>query len=118
MIRISLLVCALSLSLLACGDDVGDGDVGDCDTSTLTYDNFGSSFMTSYCLDCHSTSASNRQGAPISVDFDSLMDVQNQASSVNRRSGIGTTMPPTSFSSIPSASERTMLTEWIDCGTN
>lgn len=118
MIRISLLACALTFSLAACGDD-GGGDGGtDCTTSSLTYDNFGSAFMTSYCLDCHSSSSGNRQGAPASVNFDTLELVQNQASSVDRRSGNGTSMPPTSYSPTPSDSERTMLTEWIDCGVN
>jgi uncharacterized membrane protein len=118
LIRISLLACALSFSLAACGDDGGDGNVSDCTTSTLTYANFGSAYMTSYCLGCHSTNASNRQGAPISVNFDTLEQVQNQASRVDARSGAGSSMPPVSFSSIPSGSERTMLSEWIDCGTN
>jgi uncharacterized membrane protein len=118
LIRISLLACALSFSLAACGDDGGGDGGNDCTTSTLTYDNFGSAFMTNYCLDCHSSSSGNRMGAPVSVNFDTLELVQNQASRVEARAGSGSSMPPSSFSSLPSDSERTMLSEWIDCGAN
>ena len=119
--RISVLALALSLSLslAACGDDGGDGDVLDCESSTLSYDNFGSQFMTNFCLDCHASTVTGgaRNGAPVAVNFDDLSLVQAQAGRIKARVN-ASSLPPPSFPAAPSATERSDLTEWIDCGTN
>ena len=117
MIRISLLTIALSFSFAACGgDDEGGENPNTCDTSTLTYDNFASGFFTSFCTDCHSGAASNRQGAPSSVDLETLALVTTNKARAKARAGAATSMPPSNFSMTPSAQERADLVEWIDCG--
>ena len=117
MLRKSILAIALMLPLSGCGDDA---QTIDCSMSTLSYNNFGSQFMTDYCTSCHDTSVSgaSRNFAPVGVNFDTLELVQNQSNRVNLRAGEGTGMPPSSASSQPSSAERDLLSEWIVCGTN
>jgi len=102
-------VLPLSMTTLACGGDDDDG--GDaCDTSTLTYTNFGESFFSDYCVGCHSPGAAVRQ-AP---DLDTFANVSASADRANARAGSGLTMPP--LDPRPSAEERADLAEWISCG--
>ena len=84
----------------------------------LTYDNFGSSFMTDNCTTCHSSSSSDRRGAPVAVNFDTLDLVKNLSNNINIRAGEGTSMPPSSAPATPSGADRALLAEWIECGTN
>ncbi len=120
MIRTSLLALALCSLLTACGDDGGGGgNTVDCAQSTLTYDNFGSQFMDSYCLGCHSTSVSGgaRGGAPVAVNFDELTQIQTQKGRIKARVN-AKTMPPATANASPSQAEIDDLVEWIDCGVN
>lgn len=112
----AVLAIALTLSLAGCGDDA---ETVDCSMSTLSYANFGEEFMTNYCIDCHTTGDPDRGGAPVGVNFETLQLVQNQASSVDRRSGAnGNGMPPIAYEAQPSQADRVLLTEWITCGPN
>ena len=105
------LALPLSMTTLACGGDDDDDDGGvNCDESTLTYATFGEQFMTDYCTDCHAPGADN----PINPDLDTLATVQAQAGRVDARAGRGLTMPP--LEPRPSAEERALLSEWIECG--
>jgi uncharacterized membrane protein len=89
--------------------------------STLTYENFGKSFVESYCTDCHSSELSGdaRNGAPSFHDFDTLAGIRAVANHIDQTSGIGPAaenrnMPPEGEPQ-PTDAEREMLAEWIAC---
>jgi len=87
-----------------------------CETSFLTYDNFGEPYMLDWCRGCHSSSvpAGMRQKAPASVNFDTLTDVRDFSDRIAARAAsFNPTMPPAGG---PSEEERTLLAEWLACG--
>ena len=110
------------LFLAACGADAAPPhgaemtDPSVCDTSYLTYNNFAASFSANWCRGCHSSEVpeGGRQDAPLDVNFDTEADVQHWQERIRvRATGPAPTMPPAGG---PSAPERDLLTEWIDCG--
>lgn len=46
------------------------------------------------CLGCHSTSANNRNGAPIGVNFDSPPDIDLHQDKIRERAVVRQNMPP------------------------
>jgi hypothetical protein len=60
-------------------------------TTTLTWDTFGCDFMKRYCVNCHASSLppSQRNGAPLFHDFDSLAGVMDAADHVDQFAGWG-----------------------------
>ncbi len=119
LIRLSLLTLALTFSFAACGEDEDPPATGlNCDTSPLTYDNFGKQFF-DICLECHITtnSGADRKGAPSTINFDTFELVKMNISDAKRRAGSASTMPPSSATTTPSTQERADLVEWADCGT-
>lgn len=122
MIRLSLLTLSLALtfSVAACDDDGEDNpNPNACDTSTLTYDNFGKQFFDNFCVECHDSakSGADRNGATASINFDTLELVKTSISAAKRRAGDATSMPPASAMMTPASQERADLVEWADCGT-
>ena len=131
LIRNFLFAALLSSSVAACsGDGDGDGpdasvasdastalDASVCQTTTLTYENFGEQFFSDFCTTCHASDAENRRGAPSGKNWDTLANVMAEAVRIDARAGTGTTMPPASAPAIPSADDRAKLSEWIACGT-
>lgn len=120
MLRSTLLAFALCSLLVACGDDGDGGDGGDgidCAQSTLTFENFGEPFISNHCLECHASAVTGaaRNNAPASVNFDSRTLVETQAGRIKARVSAGS-MPPSTAASTPSQTERSDLSEWIDCG--
>ena len=126
---------ALSVSMaLACGcsgssEESEQPSGATClNTQTLTYDNFGSAFFTSYCLSCHSSSKSGeaRKDAPTDVNFDSLADIKMHSTQIDIEAAASpkrtnTSMPPGFDQSppkgtYPSPDERMKLGEWLACG--
>jgi cytochrome c5 len=90
--------------------------------STLTYQNFGQEFMTTYCTRCHSSTLTGaaRMGAPAFHDFDTLEGIKGVSNHVDQTAGSGPeatneAMPPSG--GMPTLAERQMLSEWIACGT-
>jgi hypothetical protein len=90
--------------------------------STLTYNNFGKTFMEAYCTECHHSDlmGADRQGAPSFHDFDTLFGIKAVSNHIDETtaSGPGATnegMPP-SGNPKPTLAERQMLAEWIACG--
>ena len=82
----------------------------------LSFQNFGSGFMSEYCVGCHSSQipANMRQGAPEGVDFDSLDKVRSHAAAIYLRAGDDyATMPPAGG---PDRDGRILLGEWLACG--
>jgi len=60
-------------------------------TTTLTWDNFGQDFMNRYCVNCHASTLtySQRHGAPIYHDFDSLLGVLQVPDHIDEQAGWG-----------------------------
>jgi len=105
----------------------------DPDPNTLTYENFGMQFMTDYCIQCHDSALprSQRNGAPLYHDLETLFGVFVVSGHVDERAGFGPDaenafMPPDRCPSVPggaldrncaqpTAEERRKLAEWIAC---
>ena len=126
----------LSFVLTACTSSVPTPTGTTCpdpDPNTLTYDNFGMQFMTDYCIHCHDSAIprSQRHGAPLYHDFETLLGVFVVAGHVDEQAGIGPDaenafMPPDRCPSVPggaldmncarpTAEERRKLAEWLAC---
>lgn len=89
-----------------------------CPKGTLiSYENFGSGFMSQYCLSCHSERKTNlaRAGAPAEVNFDRLKDIQIFRANVLARTRIGQAKPMPPNREIPKE-QVLILVEWLDCG--
>jgi len=116
---------ALALAAAACSDSVplfGPPTQSACPpSSTLTWDNFGREFMTSYCTSCHDSNLRGdaRQGAPSLHDFDTVFGVRAVSLHVDETTASGpaatnTSMPPSNPK--PTLEERRLLGEWVACG--
>jgi uncharacterized membrane protein len=87
-----------------------------CQTSYLTYDDFGAPFVASWCRGCHSAQLppDMRQGSPMDINFDSVDDIrQLSARMIVRACAAPPTMPPRGG---PSDDDRARLAEWLNCG--
>lgn len=119
-----LLVLALPLLVAGCSDhaETGEPTGAICPTdSQLSYENFGRTFMDSYCLRCHSSTVTgaDREGAPDDHNFDTRAEIQTFAEHIDEMAGSGpdatnTIMPPDGDA--PSQAEREMLSQWLACG--
>ena len=125
----------LSLGLMACNDggNLGAGDGFDGGTegtggtsliegrecppdNATTYTNTGGPILISWCISCHSSHvpADQRQGATVGVNFDTVIDINEQLLRIYARAGDdNNTMPPVDSLS---ADERRRLGDWIACG--
>jgi hypothetical protein len=86
------------------------------DDSWLTFEDFGGPFLYDWCTGCHSSDMPDgqRQGAPLTVDFDTLEDARAWADRIWARAGDhNATMPPIGG---PEETERNALGEWLACG--
>ncbi len=117
---------ALVLALAGCGtepmpsDDAGDDSMHPepdaCDSSYLSYDNFGAPFVINWCRGCHSSAVpvNMRQKAPVDANFDDLADIRTWADRMkSHATGAMPNMPPAGG---PTAEERALLAEWLACG--
>ena len=81
----------------------------------LTYENFGATFLNSYCQSCHGGSAQDRKGAPGDFLFDTRDQVVRQRERIFVRSAAGNdTMPPGPVD--PPLADREKLADWLACG--
>ncbi|MBL0213852.1 MAG: hypothetical protein IPQ07_08215 [Myxococcales bacterium] len=105
----------------------------DPDPGDLTYENFGKPFMENYCTMCHLSTLprSQRHGAPIYHDYDSLRGVLETPDHIDEQAGSGPDadnmlMPPDRCPSepggalnvsckVPTEDERKHLALWIAC---
>ena len=88
---------------------------------TLTYANFGRSFLTTYCLRCHSSSVQGaaRMSAPSDHNFDTLIEIRGLAMHIDQKAGSGPVATNTSMPTIdprPTLEARKKLSEWLACG--
>lgn len=120
----SLAVVLIAFATAACGEEGGKPTGATCPQgSTLTYTNFGQQFMTDYCTRCHSSTATDRHGAPDDANFDTLNGVKAHSAHVDEEAGSGPDatnegMPEDTDATnpAPTTAERAMLSEWIACG--
>lgn len=102
-------------------------------TGTAEQCNFGKTFMDAYCIQCHSSllTRSQRNGAPLYHDFDSLLGVLEVVGHIDEQTGAGphahnAFMPGDRCPTVPggplnrncpavSDQERTDLAEWLAC---
>lgn len=89
--------------------------------TTLTYQNFGQSFMGTYCLRCHNSALTGnaRHDAPSDINFNTVEEVRAEAKDVDKQAGASATitneeMPPDGEK--PSVEDRRKLSEWLACG--
>ena len=103
------------------------------DPGTPTYENFAKPFMDKYCRWCHDSSLprSQRNGAPLFHDFDTLLGILEVQDHIDERAGIGPDatnrfMPPDSCPKTiggkldgacakPTDDERRTLAIWLAC---
>ena len=88
--------CLLPIVLAACGGDpvLGEDTGSTCPpTDPPTFASFGQGFMQTYCLDCHSQlrTGDARQGAPVTIDFDTRSLVRENTSRIDQQAGNGLT---------------------------
>ena len=90
-------------------------------TDPPTYDNFGRTFMESYCTECHDSAKTGamRQDAPATIDFDTLANLRMWTSQIDKQAafgpkGMNKLMPPEGNPS-PTDDERRRLGELIAC---
>jgi uncharacterized membrane protein len=98
----------LALALVACtsgAQSTGIAQVSCPTDSTLTYANFGSAFMTSNCLSCHTSKDS--------PTLTSQGQIKVNASRILDAAVYTTAMPQDSNMAV---AEREMLGEWLACG--
>lgn len=101
------------VGVAACGDGPGDSTGSNCpQDSTLTYANFGQTFMQDHCLVCHTAKG------PESPKLDSIEQIRAASGDIDRSAAAGpnavnTYMPEDA--SVPEA-ERRKLGEWLACG--
>jgi hypothetical protein len=127
----------LSLALFACTDTAvptpTQTECPDPALVPLTWESFGQKFMSVYCTSCHDSTLmrSQRNGAPIYHDYDTLMGVLELPEHIDQYAGSGpaahnTTMPPGECPSMkggaldrscdkPTDEERTNLSLWLAC---
>ncbi len=108
---------AIIMLVAACGSDTETPQPpSECETSILTYENFGEPFMLDWCRGCHAEGvpADMRQDAPLALNFDDLGTIRDVAPMISlNATGTTPTMPPAAG---PSPEERLLLAEWLACG--
>jgi hypothetical protein len=103
----------VTAALVACGDGPGDASGSPCPTdSTLTYANFGQTFMQNHCLACHSATG------PESPKLDTLEQVRAASSDIDRSAAAGPNVVNTFMPEgmAVDEAERRKLGEWLACG--
>ena len=120
--RLHLIISLAAVA--ACGGDPVGADTGStCPTTDPpTYASFGQGFFTAYCLECHSQAklGADRQGAPVTIDFDTRSLVRENTSRIDQQAASGPTatnrlMPVAGHAPVPSDAERVRLGEYIAC---
>ena len=86
-----------------------------------TFASFGQTFFTQYCIVCHSTTKTGdaRQGAPVTIDFDTETLVRENTSRIDKQAAFGpaamNTLMPIFPNPQPTDDERIQLGQFIAC---
>jgi hypothetical protein len=114
--KIIFVICLCSFMIIAaCGDKQDPVHVFDGDGSeVVTYSSDIKPLLENNCLRCHSVSVSgsDRNGAPVDINFDTYDDIYSHADIANQRIQSGT-MPPTGSLS---DQEKALFQQWIADG--
>ena len=106
----------LCFGLAACtGDPVASTeDSGFCATApVVTFESFGSGFVTENCQTCHASTAPDRHDAPAGVTFDDAARCWEWRDRIlARASGAEATMPPMGGTT---DDDRYLLEVWLTC---
>ena len=106
----------LCFGLAACsGDSAATAeDSGFCATApVVTFESFGSGFVTENCQTCHASTAPDRHDAPAEVTFDDVAHCWEWADRIlARASGAAPTMPPMGGTT---DDDRYLLEVWLTC---
>jgi uncharacterized membrane protein len=111
---------AALLTLTGC--EGGEATGVTCPTgSTLTYQNFGQAFMSTYCLRCHNETLTGdaRHGAPSDVNFNTVEKIRAESHEIDELAGASATITNASMpedGEKPSVEDRRKLAEWLACG--
>jgi hypothetical protein len=108
----------LFLSLLlvaACNSGEDDIHERDCDTSPLTYENYGAPYLLTWCVPCHSSelAEADRQEAPVEANYDSHQGVIDNLDGILFWAVESEEMPPVGG---PTDDDKDLFAEWIECG--
>ena len=79
----------------------------------VTWENWADGFFLTYCRACHSSTTTDRQGAPEGLDFDTLNQVRDQAVAIEDAVLIGLRMP-VGGGVFPD--DLTLLADFLACG--
>ena len=120
----ALVLAAASMTVTGCPGEplFGPPTESECPpTSTLTYVNFGQSFMEAYCTRCHDSkliTPEERMNATSFHDFDTVFGIRAVSDHIDVTTASGpaatnTSMPPDGDE--PTLEERRQLGEWIAC---
>jgi mono/diheme cytochrome c family protein len=112
---------AALLLLSGCGGGKETGTTCPPGGTTLTYQNFGQSFMGTYCLRCHNSAltGSARKDAPSDLNFNTVEEIRAEADEIDEQAGASADvtneeMPPDGEK--PTVEDRRKLAEWLACG--
>jgi len=93
------------LSACTTAESTGIANLSCPTDSTLTYQNYGAAFMTTYCLSCHTTKESPK--------LTTQAQIQARANSILQEAVYTTAMPEDADLT---TEERQQLGEWLACG--
>jgi len=105
------------LALVACGaanESLGQRSCPSGGTP-LTYETFGAEFFGQWCESCHAASATNRNGAPPDVTFDTQAEVITWKDRIYARAADDNTSMPLGPDG-PDSTTRHQLGDWLACG--
>lgn len=122
MVRLTMKYLALAALLAACTDGGAPTESVCPPTAPPTYAAFGKPFFDTYCMGCHSASATNRHGAPRSQNYDTEADIRSHAAQIDLQAAAGpgsvnTSMPDLSgpVHTEPTDAEREQLGQYLAC---
>jgi len=100
---------------MACNSEQDDTEPLDCETSTLTYENYGQPYLLTWCVPCHSSELTEeeRQDAPLDANYETLQGVLDHLDKIEVLAVNSDEMPPVGG---PEEEEQELFGEWILCG--
>jgi len=106
-------LCTLAFVLIACAPEDDEIELFCADAPIVTWESFGKGFITETCQPCHASTSTDRNDAPMEVQFDTHEDVLSFASRIlERATGSAPTMPP---SGGVDPDERYLTEVWLTC---
>ena len=110
----ALAICG---TLVGCGTKQNPGpSTASCDqTANVSFASQIQPLLERYCTSCHSTAVANRNGAPVTINFDSYTAAAANADRANTRIQAGT-MPPANANHPVTDTDKCLFQAWVDQG--